>query len=1552
VLTRINSFASSAAGTRTGGGGYHFNDLTKNVEALGRLPATTARSYQVGIARQLVAPWASPGETVKAVRDRVEKWFHLKAEDVSYVSRIGEKQPIKVTTESTFVLQLNDTVQFWRNDLDESAYRIGLPVAACGHAPDVILQSDVVQNDQAMPAREDFPDTDLGDRQYQSSLQKWLVGVCFGSIQHNSTSVYARANAWSEVLEAAKIGGNYGESFDPKDGEMELDERFIEPYADHLNGGLKMITIREMKRMRNRVLPTLAYDLNADTYTAGGDFYDRAQAGHLNRFADTRKPLPFKTFGSIPPQILAANDFGLENYAEWDIGDLTDDKARAYYPTGMTWWRLNQTIGQIKRHGGTNYFHLDEDWRYLVGINGGATNKLFWLPYTGNVTSVVAMFLHGRIPMDKEILGAYLIYSPGDAPEFEAIGCQGQYDGNVYIPLALGNSESWYVGHQSCFWMHYHGYTTNHEKDAPYPYHTLRAKNHVELGHPRPRWFNEQGTQDDPSMPDLLGDWADSRIQIVPELQIIDGDLEYQPFVAGGTQNLYTKHIDIIEPSFEDTTHGFAMPAQGYLDTWHWGEDIKQIKTEHEIWKDITYAQYNLLMQRYHVNYRAAVNTTEAVASGEYFGSYFRNYVWPRQQQAVAGWLKMGSYDTSGWFSKFISVEPQAFDNNWANGGEVILQADGSSSGVTGGGSGTRGGGLGGEQAGGVNKVINITNTIRHLYNDRVARFYKAQFGLKYTDLYDTVAAATDTNEAFADRMHQDYEDPWFFNNYRYMYRQGASKWGMWLNDPWHCPPMALGAPIVPGDAGDPLPQASGDRKARITDVTSWDDQGLASTDPNYEQYYPTTLMATDQPLTETLPPYASTNTLVRPIPADPDASHYWRVVDSRLFAHSFTVDLRQMPYELLRRNWRYQAPRVDSTNATCPNVECFVHQNGWTVGQLLENSLAGWGGYGVMPSTSSDRCANCHTPLVGVLFVDGDGVVTVQYDTPMEQDPLISAIEAKTDHVSYFNTLHHGFTVEYFNTIVQQWRTLMTVGYNNVTSKWSYREWDGTDWVVKETSTLPTLFKGVEGANGKPKNFTQAMGSHFVVFAAAKVRFKVSKPIVVDQVDPVGGYTACTPTSASRTISIASLTQPIGKYAGRTIWLRSGSEEREFNINEITGTGPYTVKIGGDFDDTFDEYKIEWKDFITRCTRFRVYGFPYTKKQLVITPPGFVQPIFLYQGVTDVHLNNWPTQIYSVTATVGEAEDVTMFEWRDGDDDDDFVWQVEKDTFDGQDYLRITGGAWYYDYKSNRLVFPDHYVDPVSGDNVSIWSINSSLYGDPNKTFNVKTLPNMVLCEYFVGNGMPIDVPITSYGPGPSYQLEAESVSFIHNHSDDNQTAPAGITSDPMPDMGESVPLKTNNNQRVPLKWQVYNHEPLYWDRSVRWLIGDELKAGAWSDDAVLGVFSGGKGGNTSDLGAGAALGGAVKGTATFYGAPNTILSGQVYVYAKAMTKRTYKTPEGDVTFMERTGGYRSGAFTFRLEVTDNVQSRRTGITCGIPQVLIFLRERYSDSEAAPQMG
>jgi hypothetical protein len=202
------------------------------------------------------------------------------------------------------------------------------------------------------------------------------------------------------------------------------------------------------------------------------------------------------------------------------------------------------------------------------------------------------------------------------------------------------------------------------------------------------------------------------------------------------------------------------------------------------------------------------------------------------------------------------------------------------------------------------------------------------------------------------------------------------------------------------------------------------------------------------------------------------------------------------------------------------------------------------------------------------------------------------------------------------------------------------------------------------------------------------------------------------------------------------------------------------------------------------------------------------VQPVFLYPGVTDARLNNWPTQIYSFSATVGEAENVPMTDWVE--DDGDFVWEVEKDTFDGHDYLRIKSGRWFYDPDNNRVVLPSTYKDPDSHDELNIWDLNSNLYGDPNTIFSLKTLPSTLSVEYFVGNGMPIEVPVTAVGPGPSYQLEAECVQFIHNHSDDAQAAPAGISSDPMPDMGSSLPLKTNNLNTVPLKWQVYNHEPL----------------------------------------------------------------------------------------------------------------------------------------------
>lgn len=1541
------------------GGGYDFTTLANNVEHLGRLPATTNRKYQPGISRGLVAPWAAPGETVTAIRARVGDKFGLLDTDHAYISRIGESDLIQVEDESTFIMQLDDVLMWWRNDLDEEPWRVGLGVSASASLPDAIKLSSLVTNDESMPIRSDFDNNDIGQKRYETALRNWLIGVVYASMQHYSSSLYAQINAWKSVLISQGLDGGAADSFDPVDGTVELDERVIDPYGKTQDGGLKMITIREMKRLRNRVLPAMAYDITAPTYTGGGDFEDRAQHSHLNRFQETRKPLTTPKYGVIDPQVLAANETGKDNWAEWEIGDIENNHARAFYPTGTTWWRLNQLVGSIKRNGGTNYFHMDdsqggplwETWDHLMTYSGD------------NIKSTVMYFLHGRIPMDKEILGAFLIFTPQDAPSMDAIGCQGQYTGNVggIDPVNGGVIGADYRGHQQCFWMHYHGYTTNHELDAPYPYHTLRAKNHVELGHSNPPWFRDQGTQNDPSMPQLLGDF--NQYGSVVELQEIGSEFEYQPFIFGGSTALYDDHIKIIGMKYEDKQRGFGV-TQSWIKPWNWGEDLFLLVTENQIWKELTYSQYSMLKDRYHVNWRASVNRNESVLTGEYYAGYFRSQIWAKQHQAIPGWLNFGGYDSSGRFSRNINEEEKTFDADWANGPQVILQADQPTGGASASGGGNIvGGGGGSQQAGSVNKVMDITSMVKRLYNDRVPRFYKAVLGARFNDLFDLVAAQTDTNEGFVSRFHQEYQDPWFFWNYRYMHRAGGTKYGMWLNDPWHHTPLSSDMPVIVGDQGDPLEQSDTDRKERIAEVSDWDKQDLLVDDDNYKQYHPFSLLSTDIELSDDLPPYGNTDGLVTPRPESVE-DRYWRVYDSQPFSHYFVSDLRQTPYENLRRNWRYNAPRVDSSPATCPNIDCWVHIKNWTVGQLLENSLAGWGGYGVMPSTTSPLCANCRTPLEGVLYLDGDNILTTYYDKSPVDDAIITGLEVDVVSAIDDTAARHGFLIEYFNSTVQQWRTLFSVNWDANTSRWKYRTWENGGWIIKSSITLPTIFKGVEGANGAPKDSNEAEGAHFIAIPACKVRFRVVKPAILNKMEPVdGSWVTLTSTDHINAIVVfPSISGDIAKYRNRSVTIRKTSgmttEERTFLINEIkdeTSTGGgFKVTLSGIFDEGFTEAKIHWKEYLTRCTKFRVYGYPYREGEVIITPPAFSQPIMMIEGNNEFRLNNWPSQICQVTCMAGEGDEVIMTESETNDPDQDFFWTVVNDTFDGITYQRIVGGKWYYDSSRNIIVTPVYYLDPEDDTLKGIWNLNLDLYQNENNTFNLKTLPSLIYVEFIVSNGVSVDVKVTACGAGPSYQLEPECVTVIKNHSnDDTDAAPEGFESESLPDRGESVRLKLKNNERVPLKWMVYNHEPIIWKNSVAWVVGDEALPAGWGD-GIYDVFTG-NGRRISEIkpNNGARIGGLATGKVTLYGSPNTILSGNLLVYAKAYTKRTYNITGEDgspttIQFEERTGGYREGAFIFNLEITDKVVNRRTGITCGVPQVLIYLRERYEDEEKA----
>jgi hypothetical protein len=1538
-------------GFNPSGGGYNFSNLQHWVEQLGRLPAATARHYDPGLSHQITAPWAAPGESIATVRARVQSKFALAATDVAYVTEAGTSKPVAVTNETT-TLDLGDQVQ-WLRDYDGDQILVGIPVSAVTSAPTAIMSQSIVQNDTPIPLRSNYGASYPEEKRYQADLRMWIVGVVKDSVQQFSSSVYAEVNAWARQLAQQGVSPSYAEGIDatkPDAPTIARDERVIAPYTDVQDqSSLKFVTIKDMKGMRNRILPTLAYDLTYDTYTAGGDFTDRAQREHLDRFSETRKPMPMPTYGTIAPQILAANDFGHENFAEWDLGDVLETKARAYYPTGMVWWRMNQKVGAIARGGGHNYLHLDES-------NPQQDHNPYDLKYSGNnVKSVCTLFVHGRMPMHMEILKAYLVFTTEDAPSMEAIGCQGQYTGNVGPRLLDGSiGDTDYRGHSYCFWQHYHGYTTNHEGDKPTPYFGLAAKNHVEIGHNKASYFSDHGTLDNTGTPDVVGpiDWATGEPLVFPELQEIGSDFDYDgnQFMLGDTASLYTQHIAIMGLSFEDTTRGFDFNAQHYFDTWEFGQDLVQTKTEHEIWKDYTYDDFESLRSRYHVNWEAAVDTTDLIVSGEYYGSYFRNYINPKEQQPIPGFMNFTDYDTSDRFSKFVQAEEKVLDNSWATGAQVVVQeGNAGSTANTTDDSGVIAdptGGNGTQQAGSAPKVIDITGKMQALYNDRIDRYFTVKLGAKYADLPALVASRTDTNLAYHDDFHQNYDDPWYFWNYRY----AKSGYGLWLNDPWHHVPLAAGVPVTAGTEGDPISQTQADMDARVDDVSDWWKNSLPSTDPNYKKYHPVQLMYADAVLPTTLPPYGSPFSSTRPAPAD-NPNGWWYVKDEQMFTHHMTWDLRSVPYETSRRPWRFQSPTVDSSNATCPNTSCFVHDRGWTVAQFLQNSLTSWGGYGVVPSTHSSVCANCRTPLVGVTFIDGDGILTVSYADAFEDDVIVSAVEVASDVTTPGSDpadfSHHGFTIEYYNTVVQQWRPLLTVTYNNATSKWGFQQWNGSAWTTVIADNLPNLFVGSPGVAGKPTT----SGSHFVAVAAAKLRYKVETPVVVDKTEPNGPFGFMTPNAASGTIVIPHINtvdNPANEFVGRTIVLRqsatNAASEKEMRITEVIGTtDPYTFRMSGVFDNSYTWFQVQWNQYHTRCTKFRVYGFPFVKGEVVITPPGYVQPIVLYPGNNQFRLNNWPTQIFNVTCVVGESVAIPMTEANAPTSSDNFFWTVTDDTFDGVAYKRITAGKWYYDADQNRIIIPSTWLD--TGVERSIWELNGDLYADVNSIFGIKTLPSMLTLEYFTGIGMPVEVSAEACGLGPSYQLEPECVQFIVGENDSGAGAiPSGFANDGMPPMGLSVPLKTNGSQRFQLKWHVYNHTPMTWDsKGMSWLVGDELPPQGWGDDKIFNIFTG-NGKRMDEINNDGAIRGKASGTVTFYGTPSTMLSGSAVVFAKAYTTKTYSADGQTATTYERTGGFRRGAFTFRLGVADQVSNKRTGIMCGVPKVLVFARERQLD--------
>lgn len=1542
------------------GGGYTFTNLSPGVERMGRLPVVTSAGYNPGIYRQIIVPWASLADTLASVRSRVSPWFGLNLYsdqgvwDIAYITRLGVQGDIRVpiADEAATSLQASDLIHYEREMLDGSRRQVGVLICVDPAANAALASESLVVNDTAMPTAPSGSATAYDKAVYEYRLRQWLLNTVDGSYTQWASTASLPINTMSDQLTAQGKDPSLGKPFSPGNppgtspvgggaGTFDLDERVIAPYGNNEAGGLKMVSKPQMQRLRNRILPMLAYDLSTESglYTSGGDYTQTAQASNSERFQIVKRSIPQAKFGTIPPQVMAATQTGRDHYREWQDKNLFGS-ARAYYPVGTTWWRINQKIGHICRGGGTNPLHLDADPSVVPANVYADYLGQEMLPYTGNVVSTVTYFIHGRLPMDKDVAKAYLVYTVDDGPSAAALGCRGKYDGYEGTRNQDGTirpETAVYRGNSECFYEHFHPWTTSHESDiggyASGAVHSIWTNPGYAGFDSRRHWMD--GGNNDPSVPWTLSDFV-----ATPQAEsTFDGPETWRWRTDEEVDGTYWPAVSMLGMSFYDESRGFEF-TQPFLDQWVWGEDLRQLKPENRIWKEMSFSDYQRAISTYTARVVARVNDIGAVQSFTYIAQPFRSKIHARQHQGIPGWLDYTNYDNSGRFPKKIEIADRVVDTQWANGPQVIVQSESTS-------ASSNWGGGGSGQAGNVARVLDVTNVLKTIYNKRVDRYYAVTLGQAYADLFDFMRAKTDTNvtdpdpysktdAGLAKRFHAASQGggeyaPMYWWNYRYFYTNGRPL-GMWLTDPWHHPPLVNDSPTDPGE-GDLIEQSEADQDQRVFEVSTWDTQGLAEDDPDYKQYHPIALCASDTNDFDDV----STSTSTRPAPQQMTNS-YWRAYTTTPVASWFSMDLRQVPYEQWRRPWRYQPPQVDATNATCPNTtSCWVAQRNMTVGELYQQQVHRiWGG--MPPSLTSSRCSICNTPLSGLVTVDGDGITTVEYDPVDQPDAIVNAIEVSMASLDGIDTeAKHGYVIEYWNSLVSQWRMLYAVNYITATNKFQYKQWNGSEFAWVEADNPPEVIRGWAGDHlGHPLNLPNNTQCHFIVVAAQKIRFKVVRPVQIDRLEPSPStYYTGVPDPAGRSITVASLTGSLTQYPGRKITLYDIN-----GANPVVGTitactqveSGVKVSVNVNTPDTLVKCRIGWTEYLARATKFRVYGYPYAKGEAVFTPPGYIQDLLFGPGTSEFPLSTTPTQITRVACSAGDDPAIEMTEATTTATD--FHWSVTTETYGTVSFKRITGGKWYYDYSRNCIVVPTTYLDGGTAKN--IWELNSDLYDAG--TLLIDTLPSKMSMEYIRDLGVPVDVEIKAAGKGPSYQLDVECITGIAEPGD---PLPPGITTTALPAMGQSVRLRSLNGNRETLKWSCYNHSPVVWKTDLAMLNGHELGAGAWGMNAVCNLYTGGHGSKVSDLGPNSFIRGYATGTVTLYGSPGVFLSGSLAVYAKAYTSRSYNTSDGPVKTYERTGGLYSGALFFQILVDDLVTSGRKSVSCSVPKLLVYLKER-----------
>lgn len=1286
--------------------------------------------------------------------------------------------------------------------------------------------------------------------------------------------------AMSGVSDSRLDGGTY-------------DDRIISPYDSDI-AGLDMFTITHMKNLRNRIAPMYGIMVGRDM---AADYYPTMQESHRNRYGKEVQRKIYQRAGRLYPQIIAANSGGADQWSQYWDGKFPGTCVREYYPTGPTWWRINSYIGGISRSGGISTAHLD---------NVNSNNYTTEFRYTGNkLVSKAFFFLHGWVPLDKEIVKAYAIITPVDEPSKPPIG----------VVFSGRNIE-----------FHYHPFRTLHES-AGLAAHYDAASDEKEQA-VSPEWIDD------------YDGYAD-----------VQWDSEaYKPYMHNYTSDTYAGTMQYIK-SYWDGMFGFDNPRKTWAGTLKWngiGTDLVQAYTEEQLWKTKTFSDFQQDVRKDLMKCKFVAGEEGLDGVGYHFSMFSRrfldNYV-NNEIQPIPGYFDLSGMNDRLMYPKTGPVyDEKVSDTSWAEGGQVIIQsADGSiqARGITGLTSGSvtwDSGGTGNGSAGWVPRVLDITSLVQTRYNQRIDRGYVASGGMAYTAIHDYIY-----NRRMVDNFDGSDDEPDKNVNFRYW----DSSYGEWLNDPFHYPKLVVDEfPTI--IAGDPYET---DPTGRLSEVSDWDKDGATSPDASgYYTHHPRNLIAASG---------------TDPSGAIPDASGYWWCMSKLDNPQYFACDLRAFPIENMRRNWRVEKGHWDCGNAICPNSNCAIGQRRQTVSEFIQWAQAN--GRGVMPTTTSTKCIYCGTdltaaPASGAQYIGGDGILTVRYDSMPMKDVFITAVKLNPLVEEYFtwdavsSQVKHDFFVEVKSSTDAKWRTLFKVEYLVDTAKWRYFAYNTSKTLTAyDVDTLPSVFYGKFTNSGNLDNITGAdlAGAHFIVPFARHIRYRVVPSAM--QYTMVGSSTGNlvyeSYFSGNRFIPPSSFYADALKedWTDGTLYFGpSGSvltnPTSTYTILDSDATG---VEVAGLMIPPSSTYwNIAQTRYYAGCSQFEVYGYDIPTGTVTLTNSAKSYTIPYVVGTASVVLPDFPTKILGVYSGIGDSAEYELSEV-ENTSSSSFYFTVEdrKNSNPTLYYKKVTGGSYVFDPSTMEIKLPTYWKDYTAGTTGSIWGLNADLAASG---FYKQTIPQFIQVRYYTGIGVPLTLRATAIGEGPSYQVEKEAVCNIAGY-EVGLTTPAGIPitdSTALPGMGNSVKFGSDFTTKKALSWHVYNHEPMKGEFQTGFLSGMELPGGGWSDSEIAKLFGGMTVTGVSP--SGGVVGGHVNGYLTLYGPPDTIVSGSIYAYALAKTTRKYTVDGTDVVTYERTGGLKYNGFTVGVEL-DDVTDNRQGICFGLPTVLVYVKER--DNTVDPSM-